>query len=243
MRPHVWSLLAVVLMGPSSPVSALERAVKRWTLEGEPWASATSAEIAYYNICTGWAWTWSGWGPQERIGVSFEMWNCGEFFSIGTTWHYVWTGSPSGYGYTGALALYPGDSDGCPSGSAFALQPYLFSSGWNSADWGHIRPPGGFATRVVAVYTTGTGLDDPLTLVTDRPAAGPTGPPACGTCYLSTRPVHSFQFGTAQSPLCPGSPLNDGTCNAELLWDLSGSFCTVSVESQSWAGIKGLYRR
>ena len=71
--------------------------------------------------------------------------------------------------------------------------------------------------------------------------AGPTGPEACGTCYPTTRPNHSFDYGTAGSPACPGSPFNDGICDAQLFWnaDLAS---TASVESRSWGTIKGLSR-
>jgi hypothetical protein len=86
------------------------------------------------------------------------------------------------------------------------------------------------------------GLPNPTAWASDHPAAGPTGPAACGFCFPTSRPIHSYYYGKANTALCPGSPLDDGVCNAEwLLW--AASFrCTVSVEPQTWAGVKNLYR-
>ena len=43
------------------------------------------------------------------------------------------------------------------------------------------------------------------------------------------------------SPDCPGTVLFDGFCDAELAWEIAVTY-PVSVEEQSWGGIKALYR-
>jgi hypothetical protein len=43
------------------------------------------------------------------------------------------------------------------------------------------------------------------------------------------------------NPICPGSPFNDGICDAQLFWDIDLA-CAVSVEDTSWGKIKDLYR-
>ncbi|MBZ0267963.1 hypothetical protein K8I85_07395, partial [bacterium] len=96
--------------------------------------------------------------------------------------------------------------------------------------------------------TYGLDVDDgypgprPAAFPTDHPAAGPTGPQACDLCYPSTRTIHTFRFGNADSPLCPGSPLNDGVCDAEALYWSAQFSCAISVEPTSWGSLKNLYR-
>ena len=52
-----------------------------------------------------------------------------------------------------------------------------------------------------------------------------------------------LQYGSnkTSTPLCPGSNLNDGICDAEWMWETNIN-CTTSIESNSWGQIKGLYR-
>ena len=98
---------------------------------------------------------------------------------------------------------------------------------------------------VVVTYTNGP-FPSNHGIATDHPAAGPTGPQACGLCFPSTRSTHTFLYGTPASPLCPGEPLNDGVCDAELLgWSVTYA-CVHdgpdAVEQASWGAIKNLYR-
>jgi hypothetical protein len=111
-------------------------------------------------------------------------------------------------------------------------------SGWNAVGFSPlVRVPDQFAVA----FTFGAGVQTPLALTADHPAAGPTGPPACGSCFPTTRENHSFYWGTAATSICPGSAFNDGVCDSQFLWDAS-MHCVTSVESSSWGAIKGLYR-
>jgi hypothetical protein len=52
---------------------------------------------------------------------------------------------------------------------------------------------------------------------------------------------HSFAYGTAASPVCPGSTFFDGVCDAQLIWR-ADTACIDAVEPSTWGQIKGLYR-
>src|SRR5687768_7163441 len=64
--------LALSLVIPATS-NALEKKSVRLQDDGSEWRGGpTSCSIRYYNICTGWVWVWSGWAPQDRVGVHFE---------------------------------------------------------------------------------------------------------------------------------------------------------------------------
>jgi len=237
------------------PCDGLERASVRLSDlhpgSGEEWSlGCSSVTVAYYNFCTGWIWAWGGWGPGEEVGVSYRTTYCTDYYGLLDSWHYVVTAAPTGYGFTGTMAVRHADPTGCSSGSEIASQPFLPQSGWNRLYWNLAPIPIGPQGYTV-VWTNASAPGNPLTFGSEQPSAGPTGPPACGTCYPTTRLPHSFRFGTAASPLCPGQPFTDGPCIAELLWDIAGPFWpwtdpAVSTEWEadvgSWGKIKSLYR-
>jgi hypothetical protein len=105
--------------------------------------------------------------------------------------------------------------------------------------WGGLPVPNPFAVvvteKVFGDWLRFTGY------VTDHPAAGPTGPPACGVCYDEQRPTRSFQWGKAVVPVCPGVPFHDEVCNAELIWEF-GFNCPVSIDDSTWGRIKTLHK-
>lgn len=233
-------LLALHAAAPTA--SSLEKVASRFEDPGrdDGWRAGATCTIAYYNVCTGWVWTWSGWSPGDRLGVAFDA--CcpgGGFLESGG--FYASVGAPSGYGFTGTIAVHAADAAGCPGAMLTASQPFLPAPGWNSFVWNIAVPP-----LFAIVATHGPGALHPAAYPSDHPAAGPTGPPACGTCYPTGRVGRSFYYGTSSSPLCPGVGLDDGLCAAELLMDARMS-CTVtsaggSLVSGSWAQIKSLYR-
>jgi hypothetical protein len=156
--------------------------------------------------------------------------------------HFVCTSAPSGYGFTGTIAVHNVDANKCPTGAPIASQPYLPSYAtfpFQTVNWGFVYVPNQFA--VVARFSASKGFPNPAALGTDHPAAGPTGPAACGTCYPSNRPIHTFGYGNVANPLCPGTVFTDGFCNAELLWDFD-LITYLSVDPSSWGSIKALYR-
>jgi hypothetical protein len=227
----------LVVFSLPTTAAALERTLARSPDERDWAASSALCTLTYYNECTGWVWVWSGWDPHERIGVVFEP--CCSNAVLVSSSLYVWTSAPTGYGFTGVLTIHEADDAGC------AVEPALLgdifmprSDGWQTFVT-NLPTPSRYLLSVEFGGTSGT----PIALGSDHPAAGPTGPTACGFCYPSNRTTHSFRYGTREAPPCPGLPLFDGVCNAEFLWtatfDCGPSF---AIESRSWAAVKALYR-
>ncbi|MFN8178160.1 MAG: hypothetical protein U0167_09530 [bacterium] len=246
MRSSVRVLLAAALLSVviAAPSLALEKQSRPFTGDNraDHWRAASSCDIVYYNFCTGWVWIWSGWGPGDRLGVSFNS-CCGNgnnTTAVGTTFVYFGTGAPAGYGFTGTMDVFDADANQCPTGASIASLPFLPVGGqWNTPDFGFATVPD---STFAVVITMGPSASNPSAIESDHPAAGPTGGIACGTCYSNTRVNHSFYWGTNAAPLCPGSSFNDGVCDAQLIMD-AGVRCTlVSIEPTTWGAVKNLYR-
>ena len=232
-RTILLATLASTVLAVSS-VHALEKQARLFA-EDAHWRGASTCSLVYYNTCTGWIWIWTGWAPSERLGVQYDA--CADCANpeLATTFAYVYSGAPAGYGFTGTLGVYAADASDCPTGSALASTAWLPVAGWNTHAW-NVPVPASFAVMM----TMGAGLSNPTAFTTDHPAAGPTGPQACGFCYPLGRPNHSYGWGTTGPP-CPGIPLNDGVCDAQLLWDAQLN-CPIATESSTWGTIKSLYR-
>lgn len=225
----------LLLLSHAPPSRALERVAARIDDDrADAWSAGATTTIRYYNICTGWVWIIRGVESSARVGVEVEAPAPGVLVE---SWHYVWSGIPPGWGYTGQIAVNVVDASGCPAGSPLASQAFLPLTGWNRYSWNVVTP-----TRFSLNLTTSPLAGSPLELTTDHP--GPAGglPPACGTCYPVTRVSRSFRFGSGPSPLCPPDPFFfDGVCDAELLWDVTMQF-PVTVEPTTWGQVKALYR-
>jgi hypothetical protein len=236
MRKCFVTAFVLVLLVASASF-ALEKTAVRATNVERPgtWNAQTTCSVAYYNFCTGWLWVWSGWSPYDVVGVCYNT--CcdpGETSVLMTTWERVWTGAPTGYGFTGVIEVRNG-CDYCVS--PLAGQPFYFYTGWNGHAWGFpVADP--FLVTVEFGPTPGA----PTRIASDHPAIGPTGPQACGYCYPMPRTCHSFYYGTSTSPLCPGTSLTDGVCCVEWYWDCALVCEPVGVEQQSWTNIKALYK-
>ncbi len=201
----------------------------------DAWTAGSTVTIQYYNICTGWIWVLSDFAPSDQFGVWFES-PCPEVDGLNASWHYAYSGTPAGWGFTGSISHSVADANLCPAGVPLETQAFLPMTGWNIYTWTTFPATKDFLIHV----TLGAGTASPLALATDHPGVGPTGPAACGTCYPLTRVNHSLYYGPGGA--CPGSAFfNDGTCDAQLLWDCD-LMCYSSVEPQSWGSIKSLYR-
>jgi hypothetical protein len=232
--------LAFLLVGFLLPgdATALEKtAVRAGDLERlENWDMATTCQVAYYNYCTGWIWGWSGWSPNDVIGVIYES-CCGinSENSLDSSWEFLYTGAPPGWGFTGTIDVWTADENRCPV-TLLANQNFYFHRGWNGHQW-DLPVPESF----IVTITFGSAAGVPAGFASDHPAAGPTGPQACGLCYPFQRLTHSYDYGSRDALRCPGEKLNDGTCDVEWLWDVEMG-CPIGVEYDSWASIKALYR-
>jgi hypothetical protein len=243
--PRRIALAAVATACLAPPSGALEKvSVPGPDGARDGWVRATtSCQVAYYNQCNGWVWVWRGWEETETLGVRFSPCCPGGFgaHQLMDAFLFFQTGAPSGYGFTGTLDVWTADGQGCPTGPPLRSSPFLPATGTNHVDYS-ANPVDLSAGDFVLTITTGNyTVGNPLGVVTDHPAAGATGPAACGLCYPTTRAVRSFYFGTAASPLCPGETLDDLLCSAELLWDVD-LVCATPVEGRSWGRIKELYR-
>lgn len=235
-------LLAVTALCFAHPAAALQKTAARMPEDARPgqWNAATTCTVAYYNNCTGWLWIWWDWEDRSRLGVCYDCCcqNPGGTASLQVHWLYCWQGAPPGYGYTGEMDVWAADGNECPIGCPLATVVYLANSGWTQHTFG-IEVPCPF------IVTITLGADVPSSVpcyVTDHPAAGPTGPQALGLCYPSTRISHSYYYGTATSPLCPGIHFQDSAGDAELYGWYAGLSCDIAVEDASWGQIKAMYR-
>ena len=234
-------LLGVWIALPGASM-ALERTAVPLDQRGafEDWNAGATCTVSYYNNCTGWIWTWGSWEDGDVVGVLFDACSESGSATLMATNVYAWRGAICNIdrGYTGLISIQEIDDHGCP-GNALASQPFLPCDGDNVALW-DLTVSGAILLTVEQRSYYGSRI--PTWYATDHPSAGPTGPQACGLCYPADRVTRSFMFGTATSPLCPGSPLYDGVCNAEFFrW--SAAFITpLAVETTRWSQIKALYR-
>jgi len=245
-RLHTIALIFAVTCMLAAPAAALQKVEVRADRDlaaANEWSTGATMTISYANTCTGWLWVWSDYDLGDTIGVVFDPGNPNA--TLVSTQAYFWTGAPSGWGYTGTLAVREVIAGSC-LGQTYDSRRFIAPGRTPVIDSWTGVPPG----PVALTYTYGANdvFQDGLPgIPTDHPAAGPTGPQACGLCFPSTRPTHTFFFGSPGSPLCPGSPLNDGACNAELLfWTATYQDAAVSVGEgvahASWSAVKNLYR-
>ena len=225
-----------VFLAVSAPAVALEKSARRAT-DFEGWGpSATTCVLQYWNSCVGWVWTWGGWSPQDIIGVCFEG-CCAESY-VESMDIFTTTGQCAGYGFTGLLEAYQADENHCPIGAPIVSVPTLFE---RPTQIGNYPLGANVGSRFVVSYTHGPAGSGLIRHVTDFAAQGPTGPQGCGNCFPTTRVTNSYYYGNPASLLCPGSKLNDGTCDVEWRWT-ANTTCTVDVETETWGGVKNLYR-
>lgn len=240
MRSAMLVTIAGIVATLPVPASSLERASRMDVEDPEsPWTATGSCTVFYYNYCTGWIWIRSDLAYRE-LGVVVEA-CCASGATLGTTWQYYYTSATCGYGYAGTISICAVDANACPVDPPLSEQPYcvgwLGQADWVACNWG-IPVPSRFAVVVDTDHYRWAYTE----FVADHPRQGPTGPPACGTCYPTTRVNHSFLFSDRGTPFCPPEPFfNDGTCDAELLWHCS-LLCPVSTEPTNWARVKSLFR-
>lgn len=241
---------------------ALEKSVLRDTeVYGGQWNAGTTCVLSYANFCTGYIFLWSNWSDGDTIGQVFHPADCclnGATTGFLTqTIHRQRTDSPPGYGFTGTAAVWAANALDCPTGAPLMSQPWLPvqspGPGFQTLTWGVAVPANSIITFEFGAppppAVTITAFDSDLGGV-----AASNGIVSCGTCFVCPRPNHSYYFGNANTGLaCPGSggpgsgldpespsPDSDG---AAIEWRVQYFMtCPVSVDSQNWGSIKGLYR-
>ena len=185
------TLLAAFLVFLSPIESeAVEKRARMIDIDAEEgaWNVGCTFRLSYYNVCTGWAWVWSGWEPGDQFGMVL-----GPLYETCDNRYFYFSSilapdpAPPGYGYTGTIALYNSNSSGCTVGAPLNIRPFLADGLFVSVQW-LTAFSGSYAAIVM---TIGPTPGNPMSLATDRPAAGPMGPDACGLCYPSNRVGHS----------------------------------------------------
>ncbi len=235
MRKETILVPAAMLCLATSSMALEKRSIP--AVDGDNWNAGAECIVNYSNTCTGWVWVWNGFGNGGRLGTVYDA-CCDPTALLGST-VFALSGPPPGYGYTGSIEVRNVDASDCPVGAPLASQPFLPGSAQaQPVNWGFLPVPNRFAIVLVLAEP---GAPNPAIIGTDHPAAGPTGPQACGSCYPLSRVNHSFAYGTAASPVCPGSTFFDGVCDAQLIWRADMT-CIDAVEPSSWGNIKGLYR-
>ncbi len=230
-------LFSTLLIASSSP--ALEKRSVPAPDRADEWNAGVLCTVSYYNYCTAWVWAWSNFSGSSRLGTVFATCDDPLGATLIESSILVAYSAPPGYDYTGTIAVHNVDANDCPVGAAIASQPFLPTSGTDVRQWG-IAVPGEFA--IVLTIEAPFGGPNPGGFATDHPAAGPTGPQACGSCYPANRAIHSFYYGTAANPFCPGYTFSDGVCDAELIWDATMTAGPLALEPSSWGSIKAIYR-
>jgi hypothetical protein len=226
---------------PPAPAAALEKTPLPASVLDDPteaWQRTNTLSVVYYNSCNGWLWTWSNFELEERAGVTFSAPPSGPLLTL--TGVAVLGAHNAGYGYTGTIAVHGADANGCPLDPPLDQQPFYHTwganfiyNGWNTS----LRDE-----NVLVITQRFDWVNDyGLRFLTDRPGPGRDGRIGCGVCYPVDRTTHSFIYGTAASPLCPGEPFFDGYCNAELLAVIHMGAAT-DVEPTSWGSVKALYK-
>jgi hypothetical protein len=226
-------LIFVVLPGAALPVAALEKTSARVRdPDFSDWSNGNTCAISYYNTCTGWSWIWSAWHPGDLAGVFFER--CCKQAILEESLHLLTGSNNYGYGGTGTISVMASDSAGNAVGppiESHYIYTLNYDTVWHPVQWG-VSVPEYFLLQMSWTYD---GSSDRYW--SDHPAAGPTGPPAVGVCYPSTRAPHTLGSRGGS----PWQPLNDGTGNVEFMW-VANLVCPVHVEDRSWGSIKALYR-
>ena len=234
-------VLTAAIVLPPVAARALERKTARFEDDGS-WIRSAPCDIQYYNTCAGWGYRTS-MPANSHVGVLVDA--CDghsllEQTSLCTT----------STGYTQArsiVSIHEVDADGLPIFPALAVQsvPYWCSAGtgypcdeWRTFTW-NVEVPSTF----MFLYTQSIECCM-FQIWFDHPAAGPTGPQACGYCYPTTRVGRTY-YWPAGAITGPGEVVNDGTCDSELLVRCTLSPGVTSVDPgylRSWGAVKALYR-
>ncbi len=196
--------------------------------------NGTCANYKWFNLCSGYIWTYSGWEAGEGIGVAFggpsqpcvtPEWGCRVKRGI-----FYFRNIIPQYGQTVDLYLDADcNNDGCREGNLAASLNVDPGLRWNCIDFGACVPCKGLILR--QVHDGGVAPS----FVTDGPHEA--------VCDPIHPPTHSYYYGINGSTCVPwvgqpGTPPDDF-----LTWLIVNQWeCFGPTNQTSWGAIKGKFQ-
>ncbi|MBN1826173.1 MAG: hypothetical protein JW958_07900 [Candidatus Eisenbacteria bacterium] len=204
-------------------------------------AATGFCSIIYYNLCAGWLWTWTGWGPGDEVGVYFDLpVDCGKLAgegcdNLGSWWYWRYT-LPT-YEYYVVVDLWELDATYCKTsyvGGAAPIDPL--------ERWNHYDGLGCVDADYVALIMTWVKGTLPRFCSTNN-VANIAAPNPCAGFVVPTVPGHTFYWGGPVTQYCPPQYLADGLGPSEGFVDASFD-CQpgIATENTSWGAVKDLFR-
>ncbi|RPJ43891.1 MAG: hypothetical protein EHM19_07805 [Candidatus Latescibacterota bacterium] len=222
---------------PNRPRAALNEAIAPHATGG----SRNYCSIIYYNLCSGWLWTYSGFAAGDEVGVSFDMpADCGmypgEIVTNYSFWWY-WRYTAPGWGYTITYRMYDLDAQLCKVGS-----PIYVIAGQDPTERWNYYPGFGMCwepqVAITATYDKG-GLPR---FATDNNDASYSAPNGCPGFVIG--PIHSHYWGGLATQYCPPQYFADNYGAVDCLMDaLFDTYLWDSTKQpSSWTAVKSLFR-
>jgi hypothetical protein len=195
-----------------------------------------NCSLAYYDICSGWIWVWSGGGSVEENGVVFDLaTDCGRTpgaTCANTGFWWYWRYTAPGYGWTVTYRLYELDSSYCKTGAAVGV----LANRDPVERWNHLEglgaTPGDFAC-IAGAIDNGTL---PY-LVTDNGVRN-----EAASCNPEPAEAHSVWYEGPGSGYCPQFPFYDESGPVNILMDADFSCSPTGTEETTWSSLKLLFR-
>jgi hypothetical protein len=104
-------ILHAIVFGVASSIVVSADALEKRAVSFDPsgaddWSAGSSCRLRYYNTCIGWIWVWSGFPDDYSFGVVANAATCGENAVLLQSMHFIATSAPTGYGFTGTIAVH-----------------------------------------------------------------------------------------------------------------------------------------
>ncbi|MBM3321352.1 MAG: hypothetical protein FJY73_11820 [Candidatus Eisenbacteria bacterium] len=233
--------VGVVLAIAGCCATAFADLPRRWEMSGvvphvQDAGSRNVCPIVYYNICSGYRWTWA-WGMAgEEAGVVFDLpAECDkvqgtECTNLGFWWYWIQT--QPGYNYTVTYRLFRADSQFCKAGPPIGT----LSRQDPVERWNYYPGLGATQDDVVGLSASLDWGGRPY-LVTDNNVKNQQK-----GCAPVPTVAHSMHYGTVWEQYCPPQPLTDQLGFVNILMDATFSCEETSIEPASWGAIKTLFR-
>ncbi|MFH1681475.1 MAG: hypothetical protein ABIH26_12655 [Candidatus Eisenbacteria bacterium] len=198
-----------------------------------------TCSIIYYNMCSGWLWTWSGWLAGDEVGVVFDMpTDCGKIPGepcTNTVFWWYWRYTTPGWGYTVTYNMYDATAQYCKTGPSYGTATQDPTERWNY-NLGLGGPSLSDLITLTATWDKG-GLPR---LGTDNNNKNYMAPVACPG--FTVGPIRTVYFGGLTTQYCPPQYLADNWGPVQCLMDAEFFCGDIGTQESSWTGVKSLFR-